>query len=104
MTNNSDNNFAMINLDDLDVTELKAFAREARYTPMSVAGRLFKRHWAFNVDALHGYVVTVLDLGHYAMLTAQARSSRLDGDIQMALALEKAAEGVYSRLPAYARF
>lgn len=76
--------------------ELWYFGEAVRQHPRAIADELFPKHPS-------GYVAATKLLGHFATNLAVARKERLAGRIQSASIYENIVDGIYGRLPAYAK-
>ena len=85
------------NLDCMPREELIAWAAKYSYAIVVTARELFTAR-------PRGYVAATRLLITYAEYKSVAMGLREDGDIPKALEMEAACEGVYQRLPAFARW
>lgn len=86
-----------VNLDAESVDWLTGFWFVAQQRPRAVARALF-------IDRPRGYVRATGLLAAYAASKATAMRCRLDGRIATALDYERVCDGLYERLPAFARW
>lgn len=85
------------NFDAMSAAELWEFWSSCNRHPNRRAAALFPERPV-------GYVRALKDLRNYAANTAAARSCRERGDIDSALLYERIADGIYNKLPAFARW
>lgn len=76
--------------------QLMKFWHETYLRPRSMALHLFPAKPA-------GFVRATQDLGNFASNASVARKARLEGKIQTASEYERIADGIYNRLPSYAK-
>ena len=87
------------NLDGMNADDVREFAVVATrgIRPIALARKLFP-------SAPKGYVRATRDLGHYAWNKFTAMTLREEGKIEGASSYERICDGIYDRLPKYAKW
>lgn len=89
--------FDELNLDVMEETELREFANNATQRSIVTARKLFP-------ERQPGFVNATRMLGHYAWNKLTAMNLRKQGHVDRALTYEKICDGIYGRLPQFAKW